>query len=190
MSLATEHPDGVTFPLHLRLPGWCTEPHIWVNGVAIAAKANALGFHVETRAWKSGDNVTGPCPHLVHMLAAGAAGGGVVGQVWWVSLEWAGWGRRASVRAHARKVHCDTYFDAITVPLAVTLPMAPKIETAKTINVGGIQHDCQRGSPNAQCVNTNRNNEVQAGRTLQSGHFCLGALSVNGRRGGVCRWSC
>jgi len=47
----------VTFPLHLRLPRWCKSPKIEVNGVAVTIQPNKLGFHVERRAWKSGDNV-------------------------------------------------------------------------------------------------------------------------------------
>jgi hypothetical protein len=95
---------GLTFPLHLRLPGWCKAPTIAVNGVAAPVRPNRFGFHVERRLWASGDVVT------------------------------------------------------------VTLPMEPRLETAKTINVGGIQHHCQSGAAGQECFNLNRNNEVQGGR--------------------------
>jgi hypothetical protein len=93
MRLATEGGGATTFPLHLRLPGWCTSPKIQVNGITVAFLPNALGFHVEVRPWKTGDVVV------------------------------------------------------------ITLPMEVRIETAKTVNVGGVDNS----------FNLNRNNEVVAG---------------------------
>ena len=50
MTIATEEASA-KFPLHLRIPGWCDQPTLTVNSVAVAVKANAKGFHVEARAW-------------------------------------------------------------------------------------------------------------------------------------------
>lgn len=45
-----------TFPLHLRIPGWCKEATVTINGVAEpTAKGN--GMATIRRTWKSGDQV-------------------------------------------------------------------------------------------------------------------------------------
>lgn len=45
-----------TFPLHLRIPGWCKEATITINGVAEpTAKGNSMA--TIRRTWKSGDQV-------------------------------------------------------------------------------------------------------------------------------------
>lgn len=47
----------VAFPLHLRIPGWCKEATVTVNGVPeTTAKGNSVA--VVRRTWKSGDRVT------------------------------------------------------------------------------------------------------------------------------------
>ncbi|HTW46151.1 MAG TPA: beta-L-arabinofuranosidase domain-containing protein [Acidobacteriaceae bacterium] len=50
------HP--VTFPLSLRIPAWCSEPHIAVNGASIAAPAPKNGFITLRRRFVPGDTVT------------------------------------------------------------------------------------------------------------------------------------
>ncbi|HUX43559.1 MAG TPA: beta-L-arabinofuranosidase domain-containing protein [Terracidiphilus sp.] len=50
--------QAVSFPLALRIPGWCAAPRVEVNGVNVAAKANAKGFVVLRRTFKPGDAVT------------------------------------------------------------------------------------------------------------------------------------
>ena len=46
-----------TFPLSLRIPGWCKTPEVSVNGSAINAAADANGFVRVERLWKPGDTV-------------------------------------------------------------------------------------------------------------------------------------
>lgn len=45
------------FPLAFRIPGWCTDPGVWVNGAAVAPAPDADGFVRVERSWKSGDTV-------------------------------------------------------------------------------------------------------------------------------------
>jgi hypothetical protein len=47
----------VEFPLYLRIPGWCGEPRITVNGAPVAARADGKGFVRVARAWAKGDEV-------------------------------------------------------------------------------------------------------------------------------------
>lgn len=46
----------VTFPLHLRVPGWCDGATVSVNGARVAAPAKGT-IHVLSRAWQTGDRV-------------------------------------------------------------------------------------------------------------------------------------
>eukprot|EP00040_Diaphanoeca_grandis_P039116 m.258178 g.258178 ORF g.258178 m.258178 type:complete len:667 (-) comp36246_c0_seq1:227-2227(-) len=48
---------AAVFPLHLRVPAWCTNPSIEINGVAVNVKVNELGYHNVTREWATGDVV-------------------------------------------------------------------------------------------------------------------------------------
>jgi uncharacterized protein len=48
----------VTFPLALRIPGWCDSPQIKVNGSAISSPRQQNGFVVVRRSFKSGDVIT------------------------------------------------------------------------------------------------------------------------------------
>jgi hypothetical protein len=48
---------AAAFPLHLRIPGWCTGAEVRVNGRA-AGKPGAGTFFALTRTWKPGDRVT------------------------------------------------------------------------------------------------------------------------------------
>ena len=56
MTLATPHP--VAFPLYLRLPQWCPEPTVRVNGKPVPASAAPLSYLVIDRPWHSGDVVS------------------------------------------------------------------------------------------------------------------------------------
>lgn len=50
------------FPLHLRIPGWCAEPVITLNGEKVAFRNVGEGIVVVEREWRSGDclNLTFP----------------------------------------------------------------------------------------------------------------------------------
>jgi len=54
----------VLFPLSLRIPGWCSEPSIQVNGTSVGARPTS-GFAVIRRSFKSGDVITLKLPMKV-----------------------------------------------------------------------------------------------------------------------------
>jgi len=54
--IKTDRP--VSFPLSLRIPAWCSAPHIKVNGISIGAVQPRNGFAVLRRTFKPGDVVT------------------------------------------------------------------------------------------------------------------------------------
>ncbi len=60
MSVATGKPTK--FPLRLRIPEWCVNPSVAVNGEPVATSAtlpvDGDGFAVIDREWKSGDKVS------------------------------------------------------------------------------------------------------------------------------------
>jgi hypothetical protein len=80
-----------TFPLRLRIPGWCTEPVVTVNG-ATSNAAPADGFVGLAREWRTGDLVELRLPMTPHLIerprgAAGIALGPLVlayspGEIW------------------------------------------------------------------------------------------------------------
>ena len=49
---------AVSFPLSLRIPGWCDAPRLSVNGAALAVARTELGFTTLDRAFHPGDEVT------------------------------------------------------------------------------------------------------------------------------------
>jgi hypothetical protein len=49
-------PSAVTFPLYLRVPGWCSAPTLTVNGAA-AAVTGGSSYAKITRTWNNGDKV-------------------------------------------------------------------------------------------------------------------------------------
>ena len=51
-------PNAVSFPLYLRVPGWCQSPTVRVNGKPVAVKAGQQSYVVIARQWKNGDTVT------------------------------------------------------------------------------------------------------------------------------------
>ncbi|WP_328541028.1 beta-L-arabinofuranosidase domain-containing protein [Streptomyces sp. NBC_00344] len=57
VSLTLSTPSDVAFPLHLRIPGWCSGPELKVNGAAVAA-ADGPAFAKVDRTWRNGDVVT------------------------------------------------------------------------------------------------------------------------------------
>jgi len=51
-------PDrAATFPLSFRIPGWCTNPELSVNGSVIKAALDTRGFVRLERLWKPGDTI-------------------------------------------------------------------------------------------------------------------------------------
>jgi hypothetical protein len=49
---------AVEFPLYLRIPRWCVEPALRINGKKISLHAAPLSYAVIQRKWKNGDVVT------------------------------------------------------------------------------------------------------------------------------------
>ncbi|HZR17118.1 MAG TPA: beta-L-arabinofuranosidase domain-containing protein [Verrucomicrobiae bacterium] len=49
--------QSVKFPLYLRLPRWCSEAQVKLNGKAAHLKAGSLEYVVLDRTWKDGDRV-------------------------------------------------------------------------------------------------------------------------------------
>jgi hypothetical protein len=62
------HPDReARFPLVVRIPGWCANPAISVNGSIRKALADADGFVRIHRSWKAGDRVRLSFPMTVRV---------------------------------------------------------------------------------------------------------------------------
>ncbi|MBL7106831.1 MAG: glycoside hydrolase family 127 protein [Phycisphaerae bacterium] len=56
LTLSTAKP--VSFPLYLRVPGWCKSPIVKVNGKAVSVKARPLSYILIDRKWSDGDKVS------------------------------------------------------------------------------------------------------------------------------------
>lgn len=56
---------SATFPFHLRIPAWCTQPLITVNGDTIPVNAEAGKIAVVNRTWKHNDVLTLQLPMQV-----------------------------------------------------------------------------------------------------------------------------
>ncbi|AWI10449.1 beta-L-arabinofuranosidase domain-containing protein [Ereboglobus luteus] len=65
---ADDATGAVAFPLHLRIPGWCENASITVNGAPVFA-APAGGIAVVSRAWSDGDCVELRLPMEVRVSA-------------------------------------------------------------------------------------------------------------------------
>ena len=57
VTLTVSAPKAVAFPLYLRIPRWCTNAKIAINGKPVEAKAEPLAFLVVDREWKDGDKL-------------------------------------------------------------------------------------------------------------------------------------
>jgi len=57
IAIVVETPKTVSFPLLLRVPGWCAGPSVSVNGKALPAPKDARGWLVLDRAWSAHDKV-------------------------------------------------------------------------------------------------------------------------------------
>lgn len=51
-------PKPVTFPLYLRVPGWCKTASVKVNGVVVKTGTTTGDYIKITHSWKNGDQVT------------------------------------------------------------------------------------------------------------------------------------
>jgi hypothetical protein len=56
--LTVSAPNAVSFPLYLRVPGWCQSPTVRVNGKPVAVEAGSQSYVVLAREWKSGDKIS------------------------------------------------------------------------------------------------------------------------------------
>ena len=56
MTVQTAQP--VAFPLYLRVPAWCADPQVQVNGKKVKTSAKAGQYIVLTDTWKTGDAIT------------------------------------------------------------------------------------------------------------------------------------
>src|SRR5262249_15645309 len=50
-------PQSVRFPLYLRIPRWCRNPAVRLNGQTLAANTRPLSYLLLDREWKDGDSV-------------------------------------------------------------------------------------------------------------------------------------
>lgn len=61
----TKKGGHATFPLHLRIPAWCPNPKIKINGQDYESDASAGSMLAINRKWKDGDKVTVTLPMTV-----------------------------------------------------------------------------------------------------------------------------
>jgi hypothetical protein len=66
------------FPLRLRIPRWCEEPKISVNGEAVAKAAKPGEFFVINRNWQSNDRIELDLPMPLRLVAGRVAQAGRV----------------------------------------------------------------------------------------------------------------
>ena len=57
ITIAVDTPKAVRFPLVLRVPGWCSNPSVSLNGKALAAPRYARGWLVVERTWSRNDKL-------------------------------------------------------------------------------------------------------------------------------------
>jgi DUF1680 family protein len=58
VKLSFELAQPAAFTLHLRVPGWCKQFHVAVNGAAQSVQPDAGGYIAIQREWQNGDSVT------------------------------------------------------------------------------------------------------------------------------------
>jgi hypothetical protein len=57
VNLTVTTPKPVSFPLYLRVPRWCDDVSVKINGIPVSSKANSQSYLVLSREWKNGDSV-------------------------------------------------------------------------------------------------------------------------------------
>lgn len=65
--LEIQAPRAVSFPLYLRIPGWCSTATIWVNGRKIAGIFPPDTYARLENLWKPGDRILLKVPMRVHL---------------------------------------------------------------------------------------------------------------------------
>ncbi len=58
VNLTLASPRAVSFPLYLRVPAWCQQASVQINGKAIDAKPGPSSYVMVSRRWQPGDRVT------------------------------------------------------------------------------------------------------------------------------------
>lgn len=58
-------PRPTVFPLALRLPAWCADPRLTLNGAPLQAELTPGTFHTLTREWHDGDQLTLELPYTL-----------------------------------------------------------------------------------------------------------------------------
>ena len=69
IEIAVQLAREVAFPLDFRIPGWCMNPILAVNGSDVAIERNPKGFARVHRTWKPGDIVRLRLPMTASLLA-------------------------------------------------------------------------------------------------------------------------
>jgi len=59
----------VEFPLYIRLPEWCDNPKVSINGENLEVKAKPLSFIVLQRKWSNGDKIALELPMKINVKA-------------------------------------------------------------------------------------------------------------------------
>jgi len=49
--------EAVHFPIYLRIPGWCEQPEVSINGKKLAVSARPQSYMVLEQAWQTGDRI-------------------------------------------------------------------------------------------------------------------------------------
>ncbi len=65
IAIAVATAKTVRFPLVLRVPGWCTNPSVSLNGKPLPLAGDAQGWLVLDRAWSAGDKVVLTLPMTI-----------------------------------------------------------------------------------------------------------------------------
>ncbi len=60
-------PKAVRFPLYLRVPRWCSQPRLAINGKATEVKAEPRSYLVVDRTWSDGDTLSLQLPMHVSL---------------------------------------------------------------------------------------------------------------------------
>lgn len=65
IDISVDTDQDAKFPLYFRLPGWCTQPKISINGSNVDGTPSGSGFARIERTWKRGDTVSLSLPMTV-----------------------------------------------------------------------------------------------------------------------------